>query len=446
MKQNILPSENKLIDVYRHLLLPATFVISELEDFGFRIDLKTLENMECGYLEKLQSIEDKVRSFPEVLQLEKETNTKFNLNSSEKLRTLLYDKLQLHKNNTKIPKTDKGKLSTNKHAIKILKGSHELVNLLEQHKKYSTLYTMFVKPMKSRLYSDGRLRANFLIHRTATGRLACTNPNLQQIPRNISSEEVGFDFDPELNIKLMFCSSGADWTLVEVDYSQMELRILAEYSEDEHMLEIFSSGGDIHLEVAKRIFRKDKVEDFERKIAKNINFGIIYGKSAQTLAEDLGVSEKEAEKFIRQHFQSMPKVEKFINTVQEFVLKNRYITSMFGRRREINFDLDRLDTVSEAFRKAVNTPIQSTASDYTLVSLINITDLLKKFKFKSRPVATIHDSIVFDVYNKELKSVVEIIRTVMENPQNSLIYWNRKVPFEVDMKGGERWGKMEKLT
>lgn len=448
MKSDVFPSKNSLMDVHDKLLIPASHALFTVERAGLSVDKSKFKGMESGYISKMQELEDVIRSYPEVLRIEHRIKTKFNLNSYDQVRELLFQQLELPEDGINL--TDGGKLSTGKETIATLKGAHKIVALINEHRKYATLFKMFVKPLDNHICPDGKVHCSYKIHGTVTGRLACEAPNLQQIPKNIDPDEVGFEFAKELNLKNLYVPSSKDHVLIQADYSQMELRVLAEYSQDPVMVKIFKDGKDIHIatgqamaDIAEPGVVVDKKNKW-RKAAKAINFGIVYGKGDDSLALDLGVSVPKAQEFKISYFKSMPEVEKCINFIHKYVKQHHEVSTMFGNLR-------RLPTViavkagprNEALRQAVNMPIQGTASHYTLSSVINLVDLFKKFKLKSKLVATVHDSIIVDTHRSEVKAVVELMQSVMANPKNDLIYWETSVPFDVDVEIGDSWATLE---
>lgn len=449
MRYDLFPSKNTLLDVHDKMLIPATHALKQVEKNGFQINQAVLNEMSLRYVDKIQFIEDQIRSYPEVIKLEERLGKELNMKSPDQVRELMYQELGLSTEN--VPKTTTGKPSTNKVAIANLKKDHAIVELMSQHRKYATLYKMFVKPMFGHIMPDGRVHPSLGFF-TTTGRLFSERPNEQNIPRKIDAEEIGFEFDPALNIKNMFVPTNDDFELLQADQSQMELRILAEYCQDAALLGAFIRGLDIHLATGELLAGHpiDKSSPW-RKRAKAINFGLIFGKGADALARELGITKEEAQQFISAYFSKMPGVKKFLEYVVTYCKEYKQVSSMFGRVRILR-TIDSYDkyTRYEAERQAVNMPIQSSASDYTLAGLMNMVvmfnEFAAKYRFRSKIVATVHDSIVFDVFKKERDAVIDIVSTVMVNPQNELIYWNSTVPYVVDIETGTSWGDLAAIT
>jgi len=466
---DVLPSKNSLAQVHQHLLIPASYACMDMEHAGCPVSVSKLEELDTRYTQKINELIDQIRSFPEIRRVEKRIGKPFNINSPDQVREAIFKEFGLTADDLEL--TDGGKLkgdnsliSTGKANMAKLEGQHEIIDILKQQRKYSTLYKMFIKPIKPKYLSpDNKIHVSYKIHGTVTGRLSVSL--LHQIPKNIDPDEIGFDFDPDLNIKHMFVPENSEFDLLQADYSQMELRILAEYAQDEAMLGIFNRGEDIHIatganmasivygspvqyneatrqiEVCNRqgimevIDKKSKW----RKAAKAINFGIVYGKGDESLAIDLGCSIEEAREFKRHYFAAFPGVAAFIDYVHSFVKENHYVTTMFGNiRRLLSITSPNRGTKNEALRQAVNMPIQGTAGHYTLCSLININEILKQFNMKSRIIATVHDSILFNRYRKESSALSEIVSTVMSNPSNPLIYWDAVVPLVCDLECSEK--------
>ena len=448
MRHDLFPSKNTLLDVHDKLLIPAVHALKQVEKNGFQINQIVLLEMSLGYQEKIQFIEDQIRSYPEVIKLEERLGKELNMKSPDQIRELMYQELGLSTED--VPKTTTGKPSTNKIAIANLKKEHAIVELMSQHRKYTTLYKMFVKPMFGHIMPDGRVHPSLGFF-TVTGRLHSERPNEQNIPRKIDPEEIGFEFDPSLDIKNMFVPTNDQFELLQADQSQAELRVLAEYCQDSVMLDAFIRGLDIHLATGELLAGHpiDKSSPWRRR-AKAINFGLIFGKGASALARELGITVDEATQFINAYFNKMPGVKKFLEYVVEYCKQYKQVSSMFGRVRILR-TIDSYDkyTRYEAERQAVNMPIQSAASDYTLIGLMNMVvmfnEFAAKYNFRSKIVAIVHDSIVFDVFKKERNTVIEIANTVMVKPQNELMYWTNTVPYVVDIEVGPSWGKIASI-
>jgi len=229
---------------------------------------------------------------------------------------------------------------------------------------------------------------------------------------------------------------------------------LAAYCQDEVMLEIFRNGQDIHLatgqkmaDIAEPGIIVDKDSKW-RKAAKTINFGIIYGEGDKALAEALGVTEKEAKNFKKNYFNSMPGVKVFLDYVEDFVTEHKYVSTMFGNyRRLLGVTSSQKFTKYEALRQALNMPIQGTAGQYTICAIINLIDLINKYKLKSKIIATVHDSIMFCVHKSEVNIIAEMATSVMSNPQNPLIYWDLGVPLAADLKLSDKsWADLKDFS
>lgn len=447
MRADVFPSKNTFAQVNTHLLMPAIPALMDMEFSGIKVDMEMLKRFEGnkGYTGKLLYLTDKIRSYPEVRKLEAKLEHPFNIGSPDQVRTLLYNELGIPTEGLDL--TDGGKVSVNKFVIPKIAKHHEIVELYKQYQKYNTLYKMFVKPLRKMITEQGRVHPSYMLNGTVTGRLSCEKPNIQQIPRNIDSDEMGFDFDTELNIKHLYIPSSKDHMFIQADYSQLELRVLAEYSEDYSMIKAFIDGVDIHLATATAITGDESLDKKShwRRTAKTINFGIVYGKSPNTLADDLGISVKEANEFMDTYFSRMPDVKKFIEDVKRFCREHLYVTSMFGRLRRIPAIVAKDKWIRfESERQSVNAPIQSTASDYTLSALIILSEMFRKYRLKSKIVAIIHDSLLVDALRKEHDIVTEMMETVMTAPDNKLIYWSNKVPLKADFEeSDDRWSNLK---
>jgi len=458
MNSDVFPSKNSLSDVHKHLLIPGSYACHDMESAGITVDLKVLSELDDKYQDKIIRLIDQIRAYPEIRAIETRIGKPFNVNSPDQVRDAIFEQFGLSSEGVDL--TGGGKLSTNKVTMELLKGQHEIIGLLKEQRKYATLYKMFIKPMKLKyVCDDNKVHISYKLNGTVTGRLSASL--IHQIPKNIDPDEVGFDFDADLNIKRLFVPDNDDCELDIADYSQMELRVLAEYAQDSAMLEVFQKGLDIHIATGAKmasivygspIQYNDTTKIFEvcnhqsvmelidkhskwRKAAKAINFGIVYGKGDESLAVDLKCSQSEATSFKTNYFQAYGGVQEFINYVHKYVKEHKQVSTMFGNlRRLLAITSSNAGTRNEALRQAVNMPIQGTAGHYTLCAIINIVDLIKQYNLKSRVIGTVHDSIIFNIYQKEKKIFEEIIPAVMCNPQNPLIYWNAQCPLAVDLE------------
>ena len=273
---------------------------------------------------------------------------------------------------------------------------------------------------------DGRIHGKFNQTITATGRISSTDPNLQNIPIRM---ELG------RQLRKVF-TPRRDWVFLDADYSQIELRVLAHLSGDPELIEAYRENKDIHRSTASKVFHVpfDEVTDLQRRNAKAVNFGIVYGISSFGLGQDLNVSRKEAEKFIEQYFETYPAIKTYLDGLVEDARNKGYAKTMFGRRRPVP-ELSSSNFMQRSFgeRVAMNSPIQGAAADIIKIAMIRVNQKLKKQKMKSRLVLQVHDELLIEAYEPELEAVQKILKEEMEHAAKL------KVPLEIDMHTGVNW-------
>ncbi|MEO0126689.1 MAG: DNA polymerase, partial [candidate division WOR-3 bacterium] len=302
---------------------------------------------------------------------------------------------------------------------------HELPRKILEYRELTKVASTYIDPLIE-LAKNGRVHTTFNQTGTATGRLSSSNPNLQNIPiRSYWGDELRKGF---------IAQSG--FLLISADYSQIELRILAHITKDKNLIEAFKSGRDIHTHTASLIFNipEDNVNEHQRRIAKVVNYGLIYGMSDYGLAQELGISREEAGQFIQAYYTLYPGVEDWRNSAIKSVEEKGYTETIFGRRRPIpeiyseNFNLK-----ESAKRLAINTPIQGTAADLIKLAMIEVEKRLTDAKFEIGLVLSIHDELLFEIEQERAEEAKEIIKEVMENIHKF------EVPIEVDIGIGKNW-------
>lgn len=297
-------------------------------------------------------------------------------------------------------------------------------NLRGDYSKYLTLKKTLWEP-------DGKIHCNFNIAGADTGRYTCTNPNLQQVPKKAKSP-----------IKSLFISRYRHGRIVNIDYDQGELRILAQESRDKELIRAFKEKLDIHRLTASKLFAApyDIITDEERFAAKTINFGIMYGMGIDKLATTTGMSEKEASKFMRDYKAAYIGVKHYIQEKENQILEQGYVTNLFGRRRRINIvDINNIKEVRRAQRQAVNSPIQGGLHDLNVLSMVALSNKLKQLTLKSAIILAVHDSVVLDCPKEETDEVCEVARNIFENPDTSLFNFEFIIPMTCSIGVGENW-------
>ncbi|WP_242921975.1 DNA polymerase I [Pontibacter liquoris] len=397
---------------------PLVPVLAAIEKEGISIDSNALADISM----QLES---------EVIKLERRifelAGEQFNIGSPKQLGEVLFDKLELH-GKAKIKKTKTGQYATGEEILSKLSGEHEIVRLILEHRELTKLKSTYVDALPQLVCSlDNRVHTSFNQAVTATGRLSSTNPNLQNIPvRTERGREIRKAFVPRNSKHL----------IISADYSQIELRIMADFSGDPTMKEAFKNGLDIHASTASKVFHVplDKVDAEMRRKAKTINFGIIYGISAFGLAERLHIPRREAADIIEAYFAEFPAVKEYMDSAIDKAREQEYVETLLGRRRFLRDINSRNQTIRGfAERNAINAPIQGTAADIIKIAMINIHDYLQQEKLQTRMILQVHDELLFDAPREEVEIVTPKIVELMTNALPL------SVPMEVGLGVGENW-------
>ncbi len=405
--------EMNISGLFHDVEIPLVSVLKHMEQTGVALDEMYLAAMSKELEGELASIEKKIYKL---------AGTKFNINSPKQLATVLFDQLKLPAG-----RRTKTGYSTDVSVLEELAGQHELPAVLLDYRQLTKLKSTYVDALPRLLNPrTGRLHTSYNQTVAATGRLSSSEPNLQNIPVRT---EIG------RRIRRAFVTADADHVLLDADYSQIELRIMAHLSGDETLRQSFLHNEDVHTRTAALIFKVEPTEvtaDMRRK-AKEVNFGIMYGMGAYGLSQRLAISPQEAEDFIQSYFANYPAVQEFMMRTVYAARANGYVTTLLNRRRylpEINHDNRRIREFAE--RTAINTPIQGSAADLIKVAMIRIDKILQK-KFRTRMILQVHDELVFEAPKKELDEIKEIVRHEMENALQL------ETPIKVDIGVGENW-------
>lgn len=409
---------NDLYSLFADMELPLVDVLFSMERNGVKIDSAEL----AEFSKKLGTHKTELEN-----QIYALAGEKFNISSPKQLSEILFTRLQIVGDDKK-KKTNTKQLSTAEDVLQKLVSVHPIVPLILEYRKITKLKSTYVDALPALVNpKTGRLHTSYNQAVTATGRLSSNNPNLQNIP-------IRTDLGKE--IRKCFIPANEDFVLLAADYSQIELRIIASLSEDEHLCDAFRAGEDIHLATAAKIYGMDKSEisKEQRANVKSVNFGIIYGISSFGLAQQLGVSRKEASDLIEQYFESYPRVKQYIESCKENAREKGYAQSMCGRRRYLK-DINSLNGNLRAFaeRNAVNMPVQASSADMIKLAMIGIYRRMLSEGLQSKMIMQVHDELVFDVYKPEL----EKMRTIVEQEMVNAMKLN--VPIVVEMNSGENW-------
>ena len=405
----------EVTSVFTDIEMPLLPVLARMERNGVRLDTAALEETGRNFTERMQQLE------AEIYEL---AGHEFTITSPKQVGAVLFDELQI---SAKVKKTKTGQYSTSEEVLESLRDKHPIVEKILQHRALKKLLSTYVEALPKLIHPQtGHIHTSFNQAVTATGRLSSSNPNLQNIPvRGEDGREIRRAFVPEEG-EVFFSA----------DYSQIELRIMAHLSEDEHMVADFNSGLDIHAATAARIFHKpvEEVDRDERRKAKTANFGIIYGISAFGLSERMGVSRGEAKELIENYFATYPKVREYMNESIERAKQTGYITTQFGRRRYLaDINAGNATVRGYAERNAVNAPIQGTAADIIKLAMVAIDRRLREEKLQTRMILQVHDELNFSVPPTELEQVRKLVVEEMERA------FQMKVPLIAECGEGTNW-------
>jgi DNA polymerase-1 len=395
---------------------PLVSVLVDMEHEGIRLDTLALENYSQKLTGEIRDLQARIYSA---------AGHEFNIDSPKQLGVVLYEELQLEANPKK---TATGQYSTREAELERLASRHAIIADILDYRNAVKLKSVYVDQLPAAVNSHtGRIHTHYSQNWTATGRIQSNNPNLQTIPiRKQRGREIRAAFVPRND----------DYLILSADYSQIELRVMADLSQDEAMLEAFQIGIDIHTHTAAKIYKID-VEQVTREMrdkAKTVNFGIIYGISAFGLQQRLNIPRAEANLLIANYFEKYPKVQEYIDRTIQFAKDHGYVQTPTGRKRFLRDINSRSRGVaSAAERLAMNSPIQGTAADILKLAMIGVHRALRDGKFKTRMLLTVHDEIVFDMYRPEEASVVPMIKQVMESA------FPMKVPLVVETGTGASW-------
>lgn len=409
-----LKADADLWNLYNEVELPLVPVLREMEAAGVRIDVLKLKQAETALTEELNALEQRIYTL---------AGEPFNINSPRQVGELLFDKLQL---DSKAKKSKNGQYSTSEEVLVALKEKHEIVGLILDYRELKKLISTYISTLPGYIAADGKIHTTYNQTVTATGRLSSSNPNLQNLP--IRSERGRFIREAVIPDEgCLFLSA---------DYSQIELRLMAHFSQDEHMLAAFRSGQDIHAATAAKIYGLpiDQVTKDQRRKAKTANFGIIYGISAFGLAQQLDCSRSEAKQLIDDYFAAFPQVIRYIESQKELARQKGYAETLFGRKRYLPDIHSHNATVrSFAERNAVNAPIQGTAADIIKMAMVSIHRRLKEENLQTQMIMQVHDELNFNVPIAEVDRVREIVVSEMQNAVHL------SIPLIAECGVGENW-------
>ena len=407
-------AENEQKSLFYDMEMPLIYVLADMEKYGIKVDKAALLAYQKRLGESLDGMEEEIYAL---------AGEKFNINSPKQLGVILFEKLGL-----KGGKKTKTGYSTAADGLEKLRTAHPIVERILHYRQLAKLKSTYADGLLAVMDAETeKIYSTFNQTITATGRISSTEPNLQNIPVRL---ELGRE------LRKIFIPESAEFCFLDADYSQIELRVLAHISGDESLIAAFKSNQDIHRMTASQVFHVpfDEVTPLQRSNAKAVNFGIIYGKGAFSLGQDLGISRKEAEEYINAYFARYPKIKTFMEDTIKNGTKNGYVSTLWNRRRNMP-ELQSSNFMQRAAgeRAAMNMPIQGTAADIIKLAMIKVHRALQEGGYRSRLILQVHDELLIEAYKEEKEAVAKILKENMEHAADLL------VPLDVDVHEGASW-------
>ena len=407
-------AENEQKSLFYDMEMPLIYVLADMEKYGIKVDKAALLAYQKRLGESLDGMEEEIYAL---------AGEKFNINSPKQLGVILFEKLGL-----KGGKKTKTGYSTAADVLEKLRTAHPIVERILHYRQLAKLKSTYADGLLAVMDAETeKIYSTFNQTITATGRISSTEPNLQNIPVRL---ELGRE------LRKIFIPESAEFCFLDADYSQIELRVLAHISGDESLIAAFKSNQDIHRMTASQVFHVpfDEVTPLQRSNAKAVNFGIIYGKGAFSLGQDLGISRKEAEEYINAYFARYPKIKTFMEDTIKNGAKNGYVSTLWNRRRNMP-ELQSSNFMQRAAgeRAAMNMPIQGTAADMIKLAMIKVHRALQEGGYRSRLILQVHDELLIEAYKEEKDAVAKILKENMEHAADLL------VPLDVDVHEGASW-------
>ena len=404
--------ETQMDRLMREIEMPLTLVLFSMEEEGIRVNPEALKDYGESLSSKITELEQEIY---------REAGCEFNINSPKQLGEILFEKMGLQGG-----KKTKTGYSTAADVLEKLSGEYPVVKHILEYRGLAKLKSTYADGLAAYIEDENRIHSNFNQTITATGRISSTEPNLQNIPIRM---ELGRQIRKVFIPKDGYC-------FMDADYSQIELRVLASMSGDERLIEAYRSHADIHRTTASQVFHIpfEDVTDLQRRNAKAVNFGIVYGISSFGLSEDLSISRKEAAAYIEQYFETYPQVKQFIDSLVEDAKKNGYAVTLYGRRRPVP-ELFSSNFMQRSFgeRVAMNSPIQGTAADIIKIAMIRVFERLKKEGLKSKLILQVHDELLIETAQEEEEQVRQILEEEMVHASSLA------VELEIDLHVGHNW-------
>ena len=401
--------------LYQEMELPLTHILADMEFNGIAVAADVLKEMGVNLNERIEKLEAEIHDL---------AGSTFNVGSPKQLGVVLFEDMGL-----KGKKTKTGSYSTSADILEKLKNDHPIIEKILAYRTLTKLYSTYIEGLQKARFADGKVHTIFNQALTQTGRLSSTEPNVQNIPIRLEEGRL---------IRKAFVPESADNVLIGADYSQIELRILAHICQTESLIEAFNNGEDIHAKTAAEVFGLDinEVTDDERRAAKAINFGIVYGMSAYGLSENLNITTTSAKRYIDEYLETYGGIKDYMDKTIAEAKVTGFVETLFLRRRYVPEITHKNFMVRQgAERTAINAPIQGSAADIIKVAMIEVDKLMKARGVKSKMVLQVHDELLFDVVKDEIDVMMEIIKTAMESATEL------SVPLRVDISSGASWYK-----
>ena len=409
--------DEKEYKILSDIEIPLSYVLSDMETCGVSIDNTYLNTLTSELNNNLTNLEGRIYDL---------AGEPFNINSPKQVGEILFEKLGLKA----AKKRGKSKNSTSAEVLQFLAQEHEIAELILEYRKYSKLKSTYTEALPALIEpKDGKIHTTYNQTVTTTGRLSSSNPNLQNIPiRTPEGNKIRQAFVPK---------DRENYLIMSADYSQIELRLLAHVSQDEHLIDAFKSGIDVHTLTASKVFDVpvNEVTKEMRYRSKAVNFGIVYGQSKYGLAKALKINPEDAERFINKYFETYPKIKLYMESMVDFVEKEGYVETIFGRKRYLENEINSPNGMIREFAKraAINHPMQGSASDLIKIAMIDFANKLKTNNLKSKMIMQVHDELVVEVAKTELETVKRLVLESMELGQPL------RVPLLIDINTGETW-------
>ena len=413
--------KNNLLKVFEEIEMPLINVLAQMELAGIALDKGFFVKMEDELQKRLFEIETEVHQL---------VGYSFNINSTQQLSVALFETLGLDSPNKK--KTASGHYSTNAAVLEELQGKHAVVDIMLEYRELSKLQFTYVKTLPEQINPQtGRVHTSFSQTGSVTGRLSSSNPNLQNIP-------IRTDLGRKVRNGFVALPGHG---LLAVDYSQVELRIVAHMSQDEAMLAAFKANQDIHSATASAIYDVpiEKVTKEQRRHAKAINFGLIYGMSPFGLSRSTGLTLSEAENFVKAYFKRFPLVKEYLDGLRKMAMQQGYVETLLGRRRYFPnlATTTNVNLRNREEREAINAPIQGTAADILKIAMIDLSSALQKSQLKAKILLQVHDELLLEVPDNERDETIELVQLVMESA------YELSIPLSTEARWGSTWGSLE---